>query len=170
MTKMRKRTVTLIAALVFTIAGTVVAFAADILYLPQYSSTTGRYTQVYEMSTSYNWRYTTNISDFYGYDAVVDGEDGYLEYGVKKMYSNRDGLVQCTSNGLTVFPTYYQIYTAFSSAYSLSPEAAITGTGTTTMDLSVMDYSPYRLCLGIRHDPRYTSSVTNKGNWSPDTY
>ena len=164
MTKMRKRTVTLIAALVFTIAGTVVAFAADILYLPQYSSTTGRYTQVYEMSTSYNWRYTINISDLYGNNAKE-------QYTVTKMYSNRDGLVQCTSNGLTAFPTYYSIYKYDGAVGSaLAPESSLVGTGTQTIDLTDMNYSGVKMCLGVRHDPRYTSSVTNKGNWSPDTY
>lgn len=165
MNKIRKRTVALISALVFTIAGTVMAFAAEILYLPQLSPTTGRYTQEYEMSTSYNWRYTTDIGKLYGF-----GDYPVNSYTLTKMYSNRDGLVQCTSNGLTAFPTYYKIAKYSNDSVStITAEVSLMGTGIQTIDLPD-NYLDSGLCLGIRHDPRYSSSVTNKGSWSPDTY
>ena len=146
-------------------AETVMAFAAEILYLPQYSSTTGRYTQEYEMSVEYNWKYTANISNLHGY-----GNHNIDDYLLKKKYSNRDGLVQCTSNGLTAFPTYYKISNYNDGNIStLTAEVSLMGTGIQTIDLpnNCLDDD---LCLGIRHDPRYSSSVTNKGSWSPDTY
>ena len=141
------------------------AFAAEILYLPQYSSTTGRYTQEYEMSVGYNWRYTIDIDDLYGYQNLP-----VINYTLEKKYSNRDGLVQCNSNGLTSFPTYYKISKYSNGSVStITAEVSLMGTGVQIIDIQ-NNYLDRGLCLGIRHDPRYSSNVTNRGSWSPDTY
>ena len=165
MKRSKKIAIMLITALVMTASMVVVAFA-EILYLPQYSNTTGRYTQVYEMYTDHNWSYTVDIDNKYGYgDKLVE------EYTLKKTYNDRDGLVQCTSNNYTVFPSYYRISRYINDEiYLLSGEVTLTGIGTKVIDMTVMDYSDCFLCLGIRNDPRYTSGTTNKGSWSPDTY
>ena len=154
-------TLILVVAMVMTIAMVVVAYA-EIIYPQAWNSATGRYTQVYEMSTSPNWRYTTNISN-YG----LPSTDGY---GVEKMFSDRDCIVQCTSNGLTQFETYYRVYVAYTSVIPVSDEIYFTGTGTETLDFTGTYYMEYDMCLGIRNDPRCNSNITNKGNWSPDTY
>ena len=160
----KKRMMVLIAALVFTIAGTVMVFATEILYTPQYSSTTGRYTQVYEMSTTLNWSFTTNITNCIG-----KGDPKSL-FAVKKVYNNRDGIIQCDLNGVTAFPTYYRAYEGYAYPSAMSYELAFIGTGIEVMDYPQADFSDYNLCLGIRNDPRYTSSASNGGCWSPDTY
>ena len=161
MKRSKRITAVLIVAMVMTIAMVVVAYA-EIIYPQAWNSATGRYTQVYEMSTSPNWRYTTNISS-YG----LPSSDGY---GVDKMFSNRDCIVQCTSNGLTQFETYYRVYVAYTNVIPVSDEICFKGTGTEILNSTGMSYMDYDMCLGIRHDYRCNSNITNKGNWSPDTY
>ena len=50
----KKITIALITALVITI-GTVVLAYAEYVYVPAWNATSGRYTQVYEMSVGTNW-------------------------------------------------------------------------------------------------------------------
>lgn len=85
-------------------------------------------------------------------------------------HPNRDGLVQCTSNGLTAFPTYYQIYAGSSGVFPYSYEVSFNGTGTYVIEIPYPVTTGTYTCLGIRHDPRDNTNVMNKGNWSPDTY
>lgn len=149
----KKVTAILVTAMVMTVAMVVVAYA-EYAKSPNWNTGTGRYTQLYEMSVGTNWRYTSQI-------------DGY---SVMKSYPDRDGLVQCTSNGLTTFPTYYQIYAGSSEAFPYSYEACFTGTGTSVIDIPYPVTKNTYLCLGIRHDPRDNTNVLNRGSWSPDTY
>ena len=166
MKRSKKIAIMLITALVMTASMVVVAFA-EILYLPQYSSASDRYTQVYEMSTNYNWRYTTSIpeSKWYGYN----GENSVL-FGVEKMHADRACAVQCTFNELSTFPTYYQVYHASGEVFPYTLQKSLIGTGYISIDFPYNTNLGYRMCLGIRNDPRKTSSFVNKGNWSPDTY
>lgn len=155
----KKITIALITALVITI-GTVVLAYAEYVYVPAWNATSGRYTQVYEMSVGTNWNYTTRITPVLG-----DSSKGvYLQ----KMYPERESIVQCTYNNLTSFPMYYKIFT--SDAYGLSDELEMTGTGTGTIDFLNPANANNLMCLGIRRDPRDNSNRTNSGNWSPDTY
>ena len=120
----------LITALVMTALMVVVAFA-EILYLPQYSNVSDRYTQVYEMSMGYNWKTTTNISTSNWYGLT---EKNYPEYGVIKKHANRDCAVQCTANSVSSFPTYYKVFKAYSEVFPFTLEKSMTGTGYTTID------------------------------------
>lgn len=79
--------------MVMTITMIVVAYA-DYINNPVWNSGTGRYTQVYEMNVGYSW------------ECTIDKPNGKA---LAKMYAERPALVQCTSNGLTAFPTYYQV-------------------------------------------------------------
>ena len=151
MKRSKKMTLILVAAMVMTVAMVVVAYA-DYVHNPAWNSGTGRFTQVYDMSIDTNWSYTlefnTNV--------------------VEKKFADRGGLVQCTSNGLTAFPTYYKICS--SGISTLSHELSMTG-----LDVDVINYkssvrSGTMTCLAIRNDPRYNTTTNNKGNWSPDTY
>ena len=155
----RKFTIALVTAMVMTIAMVVVAYA-EYVYAPAWNEGTGRYTQVYEMSVGTNWRYTSSISEFIG------NEDDIVY--VKKMFPERDCLVQCTYNSLTAFPSYYKVYT--SNAFPLTTEMSMTGTGTNTLDFPYASNAENFMCLGIRHDPRDNSNRINRGNWSPDTF
>ena len=151
----RKFTIVLVTALVMTVAMVVVAYAAEYAPEPAWNQGTGRYTQVYEMNVGYNWRYTNQI------DKCAS---------LQKMYPQRDALVQCTTNGLTAFPTYYQVRKTDNAGEILSNEVSRTGTGTFLVSYPY-NVSPHTgTCLGIRTDPRCSSSVINKGNWSPDNY
>ena len=76
--------------------------------------------------------------------------------------------MQCTSNGLTVFPSYYKVARCNDYVH-VTPEVSITGTGADVGTYSRYVMGSY-LCLAIRNDPRYTYTVTNVGNWSPDSY
>lgn len=163
MKRSKKMTLILVVAMVMTVAMVVVAYA-EIIYPQAWNSATGRYTQVYEMSTSPNWRYTTQITQ-YG----LQPDENY-GYAVKKVFSGRSGLVQCTSNGLNAFPTYYQIYWGGSDVVALSYSTNFTGTGTSEISFPSSVNIDTPMCLGIRNDPRYNGSVINKGNWSPDTF
>ena len=150
-----KITVVLVTALVMTVAMVVLVYAADTTSTPAWNQGTGRYTQLYEMTVGYNWKYTKDV----GAKATL-----------QKMYPQRDALVQCTANGLTAFPTYYQVREADSTNEILSDEISYTGTGTFLVSYPY-NVSPYTSTyLGIRTDPRCSSSVANKGNWSPDNY
>lgn len=157
----KKITVVLIVAMVMTVAMVVVAYA-EYVYVPAWNETTGRYTQVYEMSVGVNWRYTGNLTPIKG--ATPNNNTVLLQ----KKFPERDCLVQCTYNDLTAFPTYYQVYTA--DAFPLTTEMSMTGTGTNTIDFPYPSNADNLMSLGIRHDPRDSSSRTNRGNWSPDTY
>ena len=134
--------------------------------MPQYSSASDRYTQVYEMSTSYNWRYTTSIpvSKWYGYNI-----DNYGEYVLEKKHPERDCAVQCTYNDCATFPTYYKIFQAYDT-FPFTAEKSMIGTGYMSIDFPYPENAEYYMSLGVRLDPRKTSSSVNKGNWSPDTY
>lgn len=156
----KKMTLILVVAMVMTVAMVVMAYA-EYLYAPAWNDGTGRYTQVYEMSVGTNWRYTSEIYPQYG----IDEDTSCYVY---KMFPERDCLVQCTYNGLTTYPTYYKVYTA--DAFPLTTEASITGTGTTAIDFPYASNAGNAMCMGIRHDPRDNSNITNRGNWSPDTY
>lgn len=157
MKRSKKITMVLVTAMVMTVAMVVLVYAAEVINKPAWSTTTGRYTQVYEMYTSPNWRYTNDIDTSY-------------DYSVVKTYSDRDCLVQCTSNGLTAFPTYYVVYSTGLDIFRVTSEATLTGTGTATIDVLYASCDGYPMKLGIRNDPRYSTTVTNKGSWSPDTY
>ena len=148
----RKFTIALVTAMVMTIAMVVVAYA-EYVYAPAWNEGTGRYTQVYEMSIGTNWRYTASVSN----------------YSVQKKFPERDCLVQCTYNGLTTFPTYYQVYIAYET-FPVTEEINFTGTGTHTLDFPYAINASNEMSLGIRHDPRDNSNRINRGNWSPDTY
>lgn len=160
-----KITLILVTAMVMTALMVVVAFA-EILYLPQYSNVSDRYTQVYEMSMEYNWKTTANIStsNWYGYNG-----DNYDKYGVEKKHPERDCAVQCTYNACSAFPTYYKIFQAFET-FPFTLEKSMTGTGYTTIDFPYPENADDSMCLGIRQDPRASYGCMNKGNWSPDTY
>ena len=150
----RKFTIALVTALVMTVAMVVVAYA---YYAPEpaWNQGTGRYTQVYEMNVSFNWKFTKDVD---------------AEATLRKMYPQRDALVQCTSNGLTAFPTYYQVRKADIANEILSDEISYTGTGTFLVSYPYNVSPNTSTYLGIRTDPRCSSSVINKGNWSPDNY
>ncbi len=151
----KKLTAILVTAMVMTVAMVVVAYAADYTSNPAWNTGTGRYTQLYELSVGYNWKFTNQV-DVYA--------------SLQKMYPERDALVQCTVNELTAFPTYYQVRKTDASGEILSDEASHTGTGIIYIDYPYT-VSPHTLtCLGIRTDPRCSSSVTNEGSWSPDRY
>lgn len=159
MKRSKKITAVLIAAMVMTVAMVVVAYA-EYVYVPAWNEGTGRYTQVYEMSVGVNWRYTTQITKVLG--------DTSKSIYVEKKFPERDCLVQCTYNALTAFPSYYQVYA--SDAFPLTTEMSMTGTGTNTLDFPYPSNADELMCLGIRHDPRDSSSRINRGNWSPDTF
>ena len=147
-------TIVLVVAMVMTISMVAVAYAYY-APAPAWNQGTGRYTQVYEMNVGYNWKFTKDV------DACA---------ALAKKYPQRDALVQCTSNGLTAFPTYYQVRKGDISREILSNEISHTGTGTFLVSYPY-NVSPNTVtCLGIRTDPRCSSSVINKGNWSPDNY
>ena len=76
--------------------------------------------------------------------------------------------MQCTSNGLTVFPSYYKVARC-NDYVQVTPEVSITVIGADVGTYSKYVMGSY-LCLTIRNDPRYTYTVTNVGNWSPDSY
>lgn len=133
-------TIVLVVAMVMTISMVVVAYA---YYAPEpaWNQGTGRYTK-----------------------------DVDAEATLRKMYPQRDALVQCTSNGLTAFPTYYQVRKADSANEILSDEISYTGTGNFLVSYPYNVSPNTSTYLGIRTDPRCSSSVINKGNWSPDNY
>ena len=166
MKRSKKIAIMLITALVMTASMVVVAFA-EILYLPQYSSASDRYTQVFEITAEYNWKTTLNmpIDNWYGYN-----EANYADYGVVKKHANRDCAVQCTYNEVTLFPTYYMVYQAYSDAFPFTLEKSMIGTGYTTIDFLSPENAVYMMCLGVRQDPRASYGPEVKGNWSPDTY
>ena len=154
MKKSKKITVTLIVAMVMTVAMVVMAYA-DYVHNPAWNSGTGRYTQVYDLTVGYNWKYS--ISE--------------LEHApVAKMHAERPALVQCTSNGLTAFPTYYQVRKKNTSGELLTYEGACTGTGTFLLNYYYPVSPGTNTYLAIRTDPRQSTAVVNKGNWSPDNY
>lgn len=159
-----KITLILVTAMVMTALMVVVAFA-EILYLPQYSNVSDRYTQVYEMATSYNWRYTTMIGNMYGIT-----EDNNDLFGALKLHVDRECAVQCTYNSFSEFETYYQVYLANTDIFSVSNSVKMKGTGYIELDYLYNTCDEVRFCLGIRNDPRKTGGYVNKGNWSPDTY
>lgn len=159
-----KITLILVTAMVMTASMVVVAFA-EILYLPQYSNVSDRYTQVYEMATSYNWRYTTMIGNKYGLT-----QDNVYFYGAEKLHIDRECAVQCTYNSFSEFETYYQVYLANTDIFSVSNSVKMKGTGYIELDYLYNTCDEVRFCLGIRNDPRKTADYVNKGNWSPDTY
>ena len=161
-----KITLILVTAMLMTALMVVVAFA-EILYLPQYSSASDRYTQVFEISCNYNWKTTLNISQGYWYGLT---EKNYPEYGVVKKHANRDCAVQCTANSVSIFPTYYKVFEAYSEMFPFTLEKAMTGTGYTSIDFPYPQNAEFSMCLGIRQDPRASYGCTVKGNWSPDTY
>ena len=165
MKRSKKIAIMLITALVMTALMVVVAFA-EILYLPQYSNVSDRYTQVYEMSMEYNWKTTANIStsNWYGYNG-----DNYGKYVVEKKHPERDCAVQCTYNACSAFPTYYKIFKAFET-FPFTLEKSMTGTGYTSIDFPYPQNAEDSMSLGIRQDPRASYGCMNKGNWSPDTY
>ncbi len=151
MKRSKKMSLILVVAMVMTIAMVVVAYA-DTVNNPAWNSGTGRYTQVYDMSIDTNWSYTlefnTNV--------------------VEKMFADRNGLVQCTSNELTAFPTYYKICS--SGIVTLSDELSMTGEDVDIINYNSSVRSGTMTCLAIRNDPRYNTATNNIGNWSPDTY
>ena len=159
-----KITLILVTAMVMTASLVVVAFA-ELLYLPQYSNVSNRYTQVYEMATSYNWRYTTMIDNKHGLT-----DENYILFGASKLHVDRECAVQCTYNSFSEFETYYQVYLANSDVFSVSNSVKMKGTGYIELDYLYNTCDEARFCLGIRNDPRKTSDYVNKGNWSPDTY
>lgn len=148
-----KMTIILVVAMVMTIAMVVVAYA-EYVNDPVWNSGTGRYTQVYEMNVGYNWTHSIDIPN---------------GSALAKMYAERPALVQCTSNGLTAFPTYYQIRNK-TSRELLSYEGACTATGTFLLNYYYPVSPGTNTYLAIRTDPRQSTSVINKGNWSPDNY
>ena len=105
------------------------------------------------------------ISNKYG-----ENDDNYDAYGVTKKHPERDCAVQCTANGITLFPPYYMVFQAYSDVFPFTLEKSMTGTGYTSIDFPYPQNANYPMCLGIRQDPRASYGCMNKGNWSPDTY
>ena len=157
MKRSKKITAMLIVAMVMTATMVVMVYAADYASKPAWNTGTGRYTQLYTLSTGVNWSYTTDVT-------------GAEDYVVTKMYPERDALVQCTANGLTAFPSYYQVRRTNGDGELLASETAYTGTGIIYISYSNPVSPGTGTCLGIRNDPRYSTTVTNEGSWSPDRY
>ena len=147
-----KITVVLVTALVMTVAMVALAYA-NTVHPPAWNSGTGRYTQVYDMSIGTNWSYT---NDYNG------------KYTLEKCFTGRNGIVQCTSNGLTAYPTYYKICNENKTA--LSNELAMSGVNVDVIIYKSTVTQGTETCLAIRNDPRCNSNINNYGNWSPDTY
>lgn len=141
---------TMISLFTTGMVATVFASYGDVVYL----STSKRYMQSYSLTTTTNWRWSTN----------------YYDSGVKKVYSSRDFVEECLSNTQNTYRTYYRVEQAYTEAIGLTETVGIYGAASDTGSYYLSSYSGKYMCLGLRNDSRATGSYKNIGNWSPDMY